>query len=710
MTQKGTAMKLNRIPPCVLFISLALLLPSIAAAQAVLVDIPNGPNAALPNDPLNEDAAVFNVSTFDDTPGRAFYFSAQNNRILVNFQRSNGSWVYPTSQVAVEIPEGPPPVPSDDSTIALGAVLDNPAADYRNPWNGQSYRRVMYFIYQPTFNNNDSAGYPCLAFSNDGLDWSAPKVRVVLPGQPLMLCDDPNLNTLKLEAISGVRSQGTLYLAGLEGDLTTLAQFGTSNRTLTYFFETFPTSPHVLTNLGELPTSGLFLPNVPGGTPDRYMRNLDFTYDPTSDKALLIRATPFPYLLSGGIPCSGVCPGGLGTFPMRGQIYSQRINSNPLGVLSGTWQLEVDVGGPTGWTEDLSTGVCSRYPANHPLQEDVGVDLDSLNVHRDGNGFVAREADETATLYMGSFPDRQLSCDTASSPQHTFLDGELRTLSFATEAIVGEVGQVTNLTHTPQTVVLSRPYVDPVVFARPSSYNGTNTALVRVTSVLPDRFTFFVHEAPDHDGAHTNETVSYLVLEAGRWQLENGALLEVGKVTTASEVGPGIPNTFSRVTFQSGFSSTPAVLTQVQTNDNPHWVMTRQRSASATGVDVALQEDDASTGHGSETVGWLAVEPTSGAWSGRQLRAGNSANAVTHNPYSLTWSAGGSPSHFLASIATFDGGDSAHLRYRNLTGTSVEVHVEEDTTADREINHTTEVVSYLVLLGSAGDLSAVPLP
>ncbi len=95
-----------------------------------------------------------------------------------------------------------------------------------------------------------------------------------------------------------------------------------------------------------------------------------------------------------------------------------------------------------------------------------------------------------------------------------------------------------DLDHNPQTVILSRTYTDPVVLARPLSINDGDPSLVRITDVQADRFTFFVHEAPDLDGTHdSTETVSYIVLETGDWDLSDGTLLEVGKVTTTASVG-----------------------------------------------------------------------------------------------------------------------------------------------------------------------------
>jgi hypothetical protein len=56
-------------------------------------------------------------------------------------------------------------------------------------------------------------------------------------------------------------------------------------------------------------------------------------------------------------------------------------------------------------------------------------------------------------------------------------------------------------------------------------------------------------------------------------------------------------------------------MSQVQTENDPHWVKTRQRNTTATGFEVALEEEDETSAHGSETIGWLAIEAGQGSWS-----------------------------------------------------------------------------------------------
>ena len=222
-----------------------------------------------------------------------------------------------------------------------------------------------------------------------------------------------------------------------------------------------------------------------------------------------------------------------------------------------------------------------------------------------------------------------------------------------------------------------------------------------IADVQPDRFTLYIHEAPNKDGSRTTETVSYVVLEAGTWEVADGVHLQVGTRVTTATVGLRISNVWAPVTFSETFSSTPVVLSQVQSNDDPHWVKTRQHNVSAGGFDVALEEEEASASpHGTETIGWLAIDAGQGAWNGHLFEAIQTPEAVTHDWYSIGFGQSfGQAPRFVATLATYNSANGCALRYQNLAAGGVEVKVEEDTTWDSETNHTGEGVAYLAVEG-----------
>jgi hypothetical protein len=154
--------------------------------------------------------------------------------------------------------------------------------------------------------------------------------------------------------------------------------------------------------------------------------------------------------------------------------------------------------------------------------------------------------------------------------------------------------------------------------------------------------------------------------------------------------------------FISSFTATPVILSQVQTYNNPHWVKTRQHNASSTGFSVALEEDEVqSPPHGVERIGWFAIETNTNkeTWSGHKYEASEKPNSVTGSWYTQNFAS----NHFtsapgiLAAVRTVDGADPCYPRYQSLNTASVQFMAEEDTTADSETGHTSEIVSYLAI-------------
>ena len=289
------------------------------------------------------------------------------------------------------------------------------------------------------------------------------------------------------------------------------------------------------------------------------------------------------------------------------------------------------------------------------------------------------------------------------STENIKLDLNTDLTSLATQHI-GEVGKIDGLNHFNQTIQFDRTYTNPVVFALPVSYNGGDPAIARITDLQSDRFSVYLQEPDYKDKKHTKESLSYLVLEAGSWQLDDGTILEVGTTDTNSTT----VSSWSEIDFESNFSATPAIFSQVQTNNGKSFVRTRQKSASSDGFELAMEEEEALklSGHATETVGWLAIESGSGSWDGLEYQAGSTGNNIDHTWDTVNFgqSFERSPNLF-ASLASFNGSDAAGLRYRSLGVSGVQLKVEEDRSLDREIGHTSEIANFLAIAGS-GSLSA----
>jgi len=266
---------------------------------------------------------------------------------------------------------------------------------------------------------------------------------------------------------------------------------------------------------------------------------------------------------------------------------------------------------------------------------------------------------------------------------------------------IGEVGKIVrNQTGGGAdwyTVNLNHSYTNPVVFMKGLSYNGSHPTHLRVRNVTSTSFEWQMEEWDYKDGNHTTETCPYIVLEAGTYTLEDGTKIEAGTFTASTS--------WQTVSFSQSFSSTPTLLVGVMSDNDDAAVVARTRSLSSSSFQVKLQEEEAADQvHSNETIAWVAIEQGSGTNNGNQYISARTANAVKNSWYTINFSPTFSAEPiFLCHDDTYDGGNTCDVRYNNLTGTSVDVKIEEEQSKDSEVNHTTEVVSYLVW-AQAGDI------
>ena len=241
-----------------------------------------------------------------------------------------------------------------------------------------------------------------------------------------------------------------------------------------------------------------------------------------------------------------------------------------------------------------------------------------------------------------------------------------------------------------RTVSLKSSYDNPVVIMEPVSYNGGQPCHIRLRNVTSDSFQFQIEEWAYLDGMHMKETIRYVVLEAGAYTSSAGNCVEVNTMST--------DHRFTRTDFFQNFTETPVVLTQSQTRNGSHEIVTRHRNVSTNGTEVRVQEEEGRDGtHTDETVGYIAIEPGVFSINGTQFEVDRTTDSVTHNWYQIDFQQTYDSPLFVADMQTFDGPNTVGLRYRNLTGSGVEVFVEEEQSRDSETNHTTEVVGYTVI-------------
>jgi hypothetical protein len=240
-----------------------------------------------------------------------------------------------------------------------------------------------------------------------------------------------------------------------------------------------------------------------------------------------------------------------------------------------------------------------------------------------------------------------------------------------------------------QWVEFGQVYTDPIVIANPPSSNDRAPVVVRVSGVESDGFWIRMQAWDYLPDAHGFEQVGYVVMEAGRHQLPSGQWIEAGRFVQGGRQ-------LSSIGFAQDFSKVPVVLSGIMSHNDAKAATTRVAGVTVAGFQMRLDEQESRTqGHGAETIGYLAWEPSVGNWGGLQFAVGATKSLVTSRAYRLSFGgAWGEPPVFVAQMQTLNEGDTAVLRHENLGVASVDIRVEEETSKDRETGHKNEAVGY----------------
>jgi hypothetical protein len=187
--------------------------------------------------------------------------------------------------------------------------------------------------------------------------------------------------------------------------------------------------------------------------------------------------------------------------------------------------------------------------------------------------------------------------------------------------------------------------------------------------------------------------VGYLVMEKGSRTLANGIQVEAGLVNT-NKTG-----SFGSVAFAKPFSVAPVVITGVTSVNEASAVATRVKNVSTTGFYLEMQEQEANPQvHATETISYIAWQPSSGTVEGQSFQVGKTASVVTDQFYTLNYpKAIATLPVFLADMQTTNGSDTANLRWQNRTLSSIQVKVAEEQSSGSETRHGREAVGYILL-------------
>ena len=248
----------------------------------------------------------------------------------------------------------------------------------------------------------------------------------------------------------------------------------------------------------------------------------------------------------------------------------------------------------------------------------------------------------------------------------------------------------------------------PLVFVLPSE-GGSEDYAIRIRNVTNTGFEMGMFETSPDDGSHSTVTVDYIAFEKGIHNVD-GNVIEAGSVLTGFHQGKNTLDTrWDSRNFISSFSSTPAMITTIQTmNSTPTlsppslldpWSVVALRNINNLGFEMALDRAETSIGDitHNEEIGYLAF---SNSFTGNftDLTGASidfetllTSDNITHNCQTVNFSNSYTSMPVVcASQNSRDGGDGGWIKRCSISTSAAGLKVQEDESADSEMSHTSE--------------------
>ena len=256
----------------------------------------------------------------------------------------------------------------------------------------------------------------------------------------------------------------------------------------------------------------------------------------------------------------------------------------------------------------------------------------------------------------------------------------------------------------------------PIMTMKPPSYNGPTPCHIRLRNVTRTGCDFQIEEWDHADGSHQRESVFWLAIAPGVYEIQNASGTVFGVEATTTSVS----DTAQDVTFAFEFEQRPVVVAQSQTkNGKSNSINTRFDVADNEAVNVRVQEQETElyshrTYHRTEKVGYIAIEQrTQGVLDDLGLtgvlttpfeanrpdqRTGDSPKEAT--TYSFKRSDYEIAPRTVAACQTRRGPEPAELRHIDIASNEMSLFAEEETSFDDEVNHAGEDIGYIAFGGS----------
>ncbi|MEA3548867.1 MAG: cadherin-like domain-containing protein, partial [Thermodesulfobacteriota bacterium] len=242
-----------------------------------------------------------------------------------------------------------------------------------------------------------------------------------------------------------------------------------------------------------------------------------------------------------------------------------------------------------------------------------------------------------------------------------------------------------------QTVEFSESFTDPIVVAKPASSNDENPCVVRIQNITATGFEIRLQNWDYLADDHGDETVSFVAVERGSFEMSDGTLVEAGRFETDKT------DEFIQISLAEPCNVVPVIAASIITNNGSDAVVGRIQNISTTGFEYKLQEqEDNEYFHVMESINYIAWEPSTGRNGHLVYEIGATADEMTHEWQTISFNADFNETPIMiADMQTTDGGDTANLRYNEMNASQMQIRITAEQSNNSDTNHTTEIVGFM---------------
>ena len=318
---------------------------------------------------------------------------------------------------------------------------------------------------------------------------------------------------------------------------------------------------------------------------------------------------------------------------------------------------------------------------------------DTVIINNDSFNFLITEENNQVILIKGTHKVTLINCEKIIFNDKEYIIGSIPTpepepTTLSDISVFGKM----DINQNWSIISFGKSFINPVIILSDPTLKGKDPVTTRIRNITSTSCEIRLNEPNYLNDKHKPETISYLIGEKGSYT--------IGDKNIEFGLEEGIGKEFKTISFSSSYLSIPSLFTQIQTENNSDWVLTRNQSLHEHSFQIKLEKEEKleNTSYQNETIGWFSITQGISNDSSSKFESKLISN-VTHKNKKINYQSSFSSIPFLITkTISYHGKDPCNTRIINNTKSFFTIKIYEEQSKNKEMKHTKEDISYLVIL------------